>query len=922
MLGKLLPYNFLKSAKTKSLQRSLLFEQCEPRRMLSVVPPFASNPTSTNKIYLDFDGQTIADTYWTDPFAGSNISGNGGDPIHAPIYNMPGDSDYEFDTSDNKWKPLPFNQEELVYIELAWRQIAEDFSPFDVDVTTIEPDGSFFTSGGPNGERALRVLFTTREDDGRLNNTANAGNNWQGISNNWIGDNTTSGIGTDPDGPSSQLAWNATVDRPVWVFANHFDGTPLSLWQHPDKPVGSQDWGPIQEYVGLIGSHEIGHGMGLDHDGVNENLAVSAYEAPTSPYYAGHTSGATDAPTSWGPIMGGAELRSLTQWSDGDYLGATDHFGNTNTQDDLAIIAGHLGYRADDHGGSLTGSVLNPTGATELTLDDGFTSADGIIERSSSTTNDYDVFEIDLGSSSVSTTIRIDTPAPAIVAPGAGLDVGVEGNFVGVSNLDVEMRIYAAGNLNTPLYTNPSDGTTNAVHTFTGSGKYYVVVDGVGYSPSLGAGYGYDDYGSLGQYTLTAAVDRDLYYVSTTVDQIDATNDDRWFSLREAVIAANADMAPAFIRVPRGRYALELVGSEQSNATVNDLDITKDVYIVGDGAGITIIDNSNLGTSNHRSFDVAAGGVDFGISQMTIANSSSASDSGLAVRVLANSSVTITDSAIVNHEVTSPVLPVDGASVYVAGGDVTIRRSVFTGNTTTTGSGAAVAVVGGGVDAPVITIGQSIFALNDDSNSHPNVYVGVAVVRTDEGDNLYDDESGGFFNVTQNATNHLGTPHYVVTTLQDTFNHCDDHEALSIREAVDLANVDINLEEEIWLPAWDFVLTKTGFNPMSSIDTTIKDIDVVGGLVVRGIDSQTTIQWHPAVIDEAIFALVGDTEPDDDNDIIDFGRFSDAFGSVEGDSNYDAQFDYNLNGQIEITDFGEFANSFGHAILLFGVLRV
>ena len=97
--------------------RLLRFEQCEDRCLLSVVPVFSSNPGSSNKIHLDFDGHTVQDAlddYWTSRF-------NDDDDIHAPVYNMPGDTDYEFDTNSNAWMPLPFSQEELNYIELAWQ---------------------------------------------------------------------------------------------------------------------------------------------------------------------------------------------------------------------------------------------------------------------------------------------------------------------------------------------------------------------------------------------------------------------------------------------------------------------------------------------------------------------------------------------------------------------------------------------------------------------------------------------------------------------------------------------------------------------------------------------------------------------------------------------------------------------------------
>jgi hypothetical protein len=74
--------------------------------MLSAVPAFQSNPDSMNKLFLDFDGHTLVDSlddYWTQE--------NNDNDIHAPVYNMPDDTDYEFDSSNNSWKPLPFSQQ-------------------------------------------------------------------------------------------------------------------------------------------------------------------------------------------------------------------------------------------------------------------------------------------------------------------------------------------------------------------------------------------------------------------------------------------------------------------------------------------------------------------------------------------------------------------------------------------------------------------------------------------------------------------------------------------------------------------------------------------------------------------------------------------------------------------------------------------
>lgn len=57
--------------------------------------------------------------------------------------------------------------------------------------------------------------------------------------------------------------------------------------------------------------------------------------------------------------------------------------------------------------------------------------------------------------------------------------------------------------------------------------------------------------------------------------------------------------------------------------------------------------------------------------------------------------------------------------------------------------------------------------------------------------------------------------------------------------------------------------------------------------------------------------LFGDMEPDGDVDIIDFGIFADAFGSSVGDQFYFAVADKEPDGDIDIVDFGCFADNYG-----------
>lgn len=202
-------------------------------------------------------------------------------------------------------------------------------------------------------------------------------------------------------------------------------------------------------------THETGHTLSLGHDG-----AIS----PPDTYYDGHGSG----PTGWAPIMGNSYSHQLTQWSQGDYPNAN------NQQDDLAIITTNngFGYRLDDHGND----VLT---ASYLALTDAGASATGIIEQNT----DLDVFSFATSGGDVN--LQIDT-----IQPG--------------SNLDILAELYDADS-NLILSSNPIDLLNADIQTTVDTGMYYLMVTGTGKFDANG--YGYSDYGSLGQYFISGSID-------------------------------------------------------------------------------------------------------------------------------------------------------------------------------------------------------------------------------------------------------------------------------------------------------------------------------------------------------------------------------------------------------------------------------
>ena len=235
-----------------------------------------SNPNSNFKIYLDFDGHTTSGTSW-------NSSYNGGNDIVTSAYSFQGDSS--------------FTDAEKTRIQYIWQRVAEDFLPFDVDVTTEDPGvEGLRRSGGGDTAYGIRVVI--------------------GGNGSWYG---------SAGGVAYVGSFDWSSDTPTYVFEDN---------------LGNGN----EKFTAEAISHEVGHTLGLSHDGQGG-----------SGYYQGHGSGATG----WAPIMGSGYYKDLTQWSKGEYNNAnqtqddlsiitttngfgyrTDDYGNTNGTAGNLVING------------------------------------------------------------------------------------------------------------------------------------------------------------------------------------------------------------------------------------------------------------------------------------------------------------------------------------------------------------------------------------------------------------------------------------------------------------------------------------------------------------------------------------------------------------------------------------------------------
>lgn len=366
-----------------------------------------SKPKSKNRVYLDFRGGTITGTAWN----------NGRKPSYKAL---PYSEDADTST---------FDQGEMNTIADVWRRMADDFAPFDLDVTT-EPPPAF-------GPTTMRVMFTPLID----------------AEGSPIVDGSPGGIAYVGIWGRS----DATTYQPAFVFSDRV---------YPPKDLAE------------AGSHELGHNLGLSHDGTS-----------TTGYYGGHGTGYT----SWGPIMGVGYYADISTWSKGEYFDAN------NQEDDMAIIAGNVGWAADDHGNTpATASTLvirkgKINSVTEVTSPASTSKVNrGVIGNS----KDLDVFCADV----------TGTGKASIVVTPAYLHTFVQGARRG-DDLDVKIAFYrqTGTGLGTLVSANNISTDTRAViRPVVTPGRYCLTVRGVGRGDPKGTGY--TAYGSIGRYNIRGSI--------------------------------------------------------------------------------------------------------------------------------------------------------------------------------------------------------------------------------------------------------------------------------------------------------------------------------------------------------------------------------------------------------------------------------
>ncbi len=177
------------SVRTRKLRSFLRLENLEKRENPApIVPVYNSNPGAFAQLYLDFDGHA----------QGSNWCGTMS-PINTTVFSTDGDFNN-------------FSASELTVIDQLWKRVAEDYVPFNINVTTVLPSDF-------NNKHAMRVA---------------------------IGDQSGGGIG-----------WGSIGG--VACLGSFYNSSPNTVYIVPDGLSNNA------KYMAMASSHEGGHSFGLPH---------------------------------------------------------------------------------------------------------------------------------------------------------------------------------------------------------------------------------------------------------------------------------------------------------------------------------------------------------------------------------------------------------------------------------------------------------------------------------------------------------------------------------------------------------------------------------------------------------------------------------------------------------------------------------
>lgn len=439
----------------------------EPVQILSV-PHYSSYQAARVKIYLDFTGGYVP--YWAGPAnLGDGSVTKGG--VYIPPYDFDGD-------------PTTFSAAELEDIHQMWLRAAEAFSPFNVDVTTINPGEEHFVS--PND--CVKVVI--------------------GGSGTWI---NLSGVVGNTNSVEEGVAFVSSEGHLGGYTAAGFpDASTCYVFSERKRQLW--DEGPTEafrqaevSFMGWLIAHEVGHQFGLHHEhgwdlldsgnGWATGISTSSteYGYGTWEYLTNEDQLIEDLKS---PIMGESGAGSRTIWgvatstfppSEAQAVATTDF---PPTQDDVAYIASTNGYpnngfgfRPPDHGNSI--GTADP-----LIVVSNVISGNGVIQ----TLDDQDFFSFTTPGGQISLTI-----SPPLFGHGIRTGSYMYGSYdADWGMLDVKAELFASDGTRLFLadheQTFASEDPTETICTNLPAGTYYLAVESQG------------NYGDIGQYNITGTL--------------------------------------------------------------------------------------------------------------------------------------------------------------------------------------------------------------------------------------------------------------------------------------------------------------------------------------------------------------------------------------------------------------------------------
>ncbi len=250
------------------------------RNLLSP-PEFSSNPGAPRTIYLDFNGHT--QKQWTRTDVTPNVTFNN-------VVSAAFDTDGRFGFSDS----------EIAQIRDIWSRVAEDFAPFNVNVTTKQTvawgsDDRYVVVGGKD--------FLTPEHRGGYSSASNV----------------------------------------VYVFSEEIKSM---VTDHEGKPAN------LAAATASTASHEVGHTFGLSHDRRYDN---------TGKYIDDYSRGDADWTPIMGDCLSVDRTVWSTNAIVGEVKDVYGRFAGYERQNQLDVLSGVLGLREDEAGDRWTNAKDMPS---------------------------------------------------------------------------------------------------------------------------------------------------------------------------------------------------------------------------------------------------------------------------------------------------------------------------------------------------------------------------------------------------------------------------------------------------------------------------------------------------------------------------------------------------------------------------------